>query len=380
MFEKIKGQDKTIEILRRSLKQNKVANSYLFSGPEGVGKFTSALYFGMAVNCHATLDRRPCGVCPSCSKFLSFSHPDLIYIFPFPKESGKSDITVQGEIRSDKTLMEYEEYISNKMKSPWKEFFFSKNIGIRIASIRMLEHRIQLSPNEGNYKIAIIEHADLMNVQAANAFLKTLEEPPEDTIIILTTSKPNSLLPTILSRCQNLNFYPVPKTIIEQELQNFDTLEIFEAKMIARMVNGNIEKALRLMEGGRVEVRQQTLQFLQFVLEKDDRKFLELSNQFRTSKNLSKLEEMISQLIMWLSDLAYFKHEQSEITNLDKTEMLETLFNSNPEVEDYAPDLINFMEKMLQRLTGHVNPQLVIIEIFNRFKDTFNNQNQSAAQ
>ena len=89
MFYRIKGQDRAIDILRRALKQDKVANSYLFYGPEGVGKFTTALFLGMAMNCHSTMDKRPCGVCPSCKKFLSFSHPDLIYVFPFPKEAQK---------------------------------------------------------------------------------------------------------------------------------------------------------------------------------------------------------------------------------------------------------------------------------------------------
>jgi DNA polymerase III subunit delta' len=371
MFNKIEGQDKAIDILQRALKQNKVANSYLFYGPEGVGKFTTALYLGMAMNCLATLDKRPCGVCPSCKKFLSFSHPDLIYVFPFPKESPQNDISVTGEIKTEKFLEEYKAYIEHKIKTPWKEFFFSKNIGIRIASIRMLEHRIQLTPNEGAYKICVVEDADQMNIKAANAFLKTLEEPPEDTIIILTTSKPNSLLPTIISRCQQIQFYPVSKNKIEKKLLSYETLEIFEAKMLARISNGNMEKALRLMEGEKIEVREQTLQFLNFVISNNDLKFIELSNQFRTSKNLTKLQEIISQLIIWLSDIIYFTHQQSEITNLDKTEILEILYERNPNVEDYAPELINFMEEMLQRLNGHVNPQLVIIEIYNRFTNIF---------
>jgi len=374
MFSKIKGQDKALDILQRALAQSKVANSYLFYGPEGVGKFTTALTLGMAMNCHSTLDKRPCGVCPSCTKFLSFTHPDLIYIFPFPQEKNKSDISVDGEIRTEKTLVEYKEYIQNKIETPWKKYFFSKNIGIRIASIRMLEHRILLSPNEGAYKICIIEDADTMTIQAANAFLKTLEEPPEDTIIILTTSKPNSLLPTIISRCQKLTFYPITKNIIEEELLKYQTLEVFEAKMISRISSGNMEKALRLMEGGKIEIREQSLQFLNYVLTKNDLKFIEFSNQFRTSKNLTKLQELIAQLIIWLSDLAYYKHQQSEITNLDKTEILEILYTRNPYVEDYAPELIKFMEEMLQKLSGHVNPQLVIIEIYNRFQTTFNMQ------
>ncbi len=371
MFSKIKGQDKAIEILQRAIEQDKIANSYLFFGPEGVGKFTTALYFGMALNCHATLDKRPCGVCASCKKFLTFSHPDFLFIFPFPKDPNKPDISIDREIKSEKILEEYKAYIDNKIETPWKEFFFPKNVGIRIASIRMLEHRIQLSPNEGNYKICIIENAEEMTTQAANAFLKTLEEPPEDTIIILTTSKPSSLLPTIVSRCQKINFFPVPRELIEKKLEENKSLENIEAKMYARIANGNMEKGLRLVEEGRIESREQTVELLRILITQNDLQFLDFVNRYRTSKTQSKLAEIISHLIIWISDISYFQNYPTEIINLDKTDMLETLYQSNTNVDEYASDLINFLEEMLLKLEGHVNPQLILIEIYNKLSKTF---------
>ena len=209
MFRNIKGQERGISILINALKQDRIAQSYLFYGPDGVGKLTTALYFGMAINCQAESSRRPCGICNSCKKFLAFSHPDFNFIFPFPNPP-RSDISVDGSIKSEQSIEEYKGYIENKQKTPWKDYNFSKNVGIRISSIRMLEHRINLSANEARKKIYIIEHADMMNRQAANAFLKTLEEPPIDTVIILTTSKMHSLLPTILSRCQKVPFNLIP--------------------------------------------------------------------------------------------------------------------------------------------------------------------------
>ena len=105
MFSKIKGQDKAISILQRAIENDKIANSYLFYGPDGVGKFTTALYFGMALNCHAILENRPCGLCPSCLKFLAYSHLDMVYVFPFPKESGRNDISLEGEIKDEISRM-----------------------------------------------------------------------------------------------------------------------------------------------------------------------------------------------------------------------------------------------------------------------------------
>ena len=366
MFSKIKGQSKAISILQRAIVNDKIANSYLFYGPDGVGKFTTALYFGMALNCHSILENRPCGLCPSCRKFLAYSHLDLVYIFPFPKESAHNDISVDGEIKTEKFLVEYKAYINHKIKTPWKEFFFTKNIGIRIASIRMLEHRIQLTPNEGIFKVCIIEDADQMNTKAANVFLKTLEEPPADTVIILTTSRPNSLLPTILSRCQQIPFQPVPKQIIEETLLENNLLENVEAKMYARIANGNLEKGLRLAEEGKIESRDQTLELLKIIISRDDLAFLEFSVKYRTSKTQNILSEIISHLIIWISDISYYQNYPEEIINLDKTEMLQKLYQLNPNVDDYALDFINFLEEMIRRLEGHVNPQLIITEIYNR--------------
>jgi len=371
MFRNIKGQEKAISILQRAVENDKIAHSYIFYGPDGVGKFTTALYFAMALNCHATLDKKPCGTCASCRKFLSFSHPDFLFVFPFPKEANKPDITLGGEIKADKILEEYEAYIQNKIHTPWKDFYFSKKAGIRIASIRMLENRIKLSPNEGNYKVYIIENADMMQIQAANAFLKTLEEPPQDTVIILTTSKPNSLLPTILSRCQKIPFNSVPRAIIEQELIEKKYLENIKAKMLARLANGNMAKALGLADEGKIESLEMTTEFLNILISQNDLKFIDFSNQLKTNKTKALLLEIISNLVIWMSDLSYFKNFPVEIVNLDKTDILETLFTRNPDVDDYVADTIEFLEEMQKKIERNVNQQLVLIEIYHKMNEIF---------
>lgn len=365
MFEKIKGQNKAISLLKRAVESGKIANSYLFYGPAGVGKFTTALYFGMMINCSAAHDKRPCGYCSSCSKFRNFSHPDFLFTFPTPK----LDISLDGEIKSAKILEEYKDYIKNKIETPWKKFYFSKNIEIRIDSIRMLEHRINLSPNEGTKKIYIVEYAEMLNEKTANAFLKTLEEPPHDTVIILTTSKLNALLPTIISRCQQIKFYPISQKLIEEELKNQRYLEDTEAKIFARIANGNMEKALVLAEEDSSEVRQNVLIFLQIVISQNDAKFIEFSANFKGSKNI--LQELISHLIIWISDIAYLQNYPENIINIDSLEMVKQLFMKNPKVENYAFEMIEFLENMQHKLARHVNAQLILIEIYNEFSKIF---------
>jgi len=367
MFKKIKGQDRVIDLLKNAIQQDRIASSYLFHGPEGVGKFTTALYFGMALNCHATTERRPCGVCNSCKKFLYFSHPDFVYIFPTPNMK----ITANGEIESNKLLKEYQNYIENKKKSPWKEFFFSQNAQIRIDNILMLEHHIHLSAHESRYKVYIIENADQINSHAANAFLKTLEEPPDNSVIILTTSKLNSLLPTILSRCQKIPFSSINRRNIETLLETTTYISPIDAKMYARISNGNVEKALRLTEDGSTISREDTIKLLNIILNEDDFTFLAFLERYSSTKNRKLLSEIISHLIIWMSDLTYFIYEPEQIINLDHTDILETLYHKNPYVSDYVNDTISYFEKMQQKLEGFVNPQLIQIGIYNRLKRIF---------
>jgi len=196
MFRNIKGQDHALQILKMAMDNDRIAQAYLFHGADGVGKFTTALYFGMALNCLSLSEFRPCGVCNSCRKFLAFEHPDFIYLFPTPN----LQLTVDGEIKSPEGLRQYEAYIKNKIEAPWQDYYFSSSIEIRMESVSMLIKRLDFSIYEANWRVCIIEEADQMNIPTANAFLKTLEEPPRQTVIILVTNRLSMLLPTIRRR------------------------------------------------------------------------------------------------------------------------------------------------------------------------------------
>ena len=176
---------------------------------------------------------------------------------------------------------------------------------------------------------------------------------------------------SVSSRCQQIPFVPIARKLIEQKLEENKSLENIEAKMYARIANGNMEKGLRLVEEGRIETREQTVEFLHILINQNDLRFLDFVIRYRSSKMLNKLTEMILHLIIWISDISYFKHAHSEIVNLDKTDIIETLYQQNPDVDEYASDLINFLEEMLRKLDGHENQQLVLIPIYNRLSKTF---------
>ena len=364
-FSKVKDQDRAIAILRNAINSDHIAQSYLFYGPEGVGKFTTALLFAMALICESAHDSRPCGVCRSCKKISNFSHPDFLYLLP----SSKLDITPEGEIKSAKAQQEFNEYVENKIGSSWKPYFFSSNTEIRIDSIRMLQHKISRSPFEAKFKIFLIENADEMKTSASNAFLKTLEEPPSDSIIIMTTSKVDSLLPTILSRCQKIPFSPLSRRTIENELEEKFSLENVRAKFIARIANGNMKKALQLASQGEIPVREELLEFLELVAEKKEINIIEFIERYKSSTTNSQLEELISYLITWLGDIAIYNTTPQDIVNIDQPELMQkyvSCYNS-----EKVPNVINRIEFLKGKLSGHVNPQLILTDIFFILSENF---------
>lgn len=367
LFNKIQGQERAISILKNAITNDRLSNSYLFHGPEGVGKFTTALHLAMALNCEADIENRPCGKCNSCNKFMSFSHPDFVHLYPIPN----IDLTETGEVKDEKIYKELKAYEDNKIKTPWKEFHFSKNTQIRIDSIRRLQHKISRSRNEARFKTFIIENADMMNIQAANAFLKTLEEPPDDAIIILTTSRHNVLLPTIISRCQQIPFVRLSKEIIEKELEEREFLENLEAKIYARVANGNMKKAFSLAETGMIESRKTMLKFIDLILQDDEYKIIEYIKQFKHKSQRSYLDDMLSHLIIWLSDIALYVNSPGEIINIDKSDKIEEFYRKQPDIVTEMPKIINCLEDMQYKIKQNVNPQLVLTNVYNQLRKYF---------
>lgn len=367
MFERIQGQDQIIEMLKRAIRDGKIAHSYLFYGPEGVGKFTTALLFAMGVNCLSEPEKRPCGVCASCKKISKFNHSDFLYLFPTPNYN----MSPEGEIKDNKQLNEYESFLQAKRDKPWEDFFFSGNIELRMDSIKMLQHRLNLSRNEARNKVFLIERAEMMNMSAANSFLKTLEEPPDDVIIILLTTKPESLLPTIISRCQKFSFHKLSRQVIEQELTDNRGCELITAKTIARIADGNMKRALSLNSTEKTESRQSVLNLIAILIQGDDTEFISYIDKYKTLKNVSELKEVIQNLIIWLCDIACFNISPEEIVNIDRLELIEKIANNNQLLEEDVSGVISYLETMLKRLDGNVNPHLVGIDIYFRLKPYF---------
>jgi DNA polymerase-3 subunit delta' len=183
-FDLIQGQQQAIGLLTTLLRKGHIPHALVFTGIDGIGKQTTAQAFAMACNCDdpqpfsaSSSETSPatrinaCGQCRSCRRILSDNHPDILHIRP------------------------------------------SGNM-IRIAVIRDLIQQLTIKPFEQGKRVVIIAGSDTMNMEASNALLKVLEEPPENTLLILTAQQTADLLPTIVSRCQQIRFSPLPRDVL----------------------------------------------------------------------------------------------------------------------------------------------------------------------
>lgn len=215
MFDTLTDQNKAVLRLLTLFSKNTVPHALLFTGIEGIGKRTAARAFAMTLNCSESEKKKdplcvsgdavsvyPCGVCRSCKKILSDSHPDIISIKP------------------------------------------AGNL-IKIAQIRDLCAKLLIKPNEAKTRVVIIHDAHAMNVESSNALLKSLEEPPSNTMFILVTNQASDLLATIVSRCQQIGFSPLSKNGIETCLIS-NGVAPDKAMLYASMAGGSMGKALSL--------------------------------------------------------------------------------------------------------------------------------------
>ncbi len=204
-FKDIKGQDITIDIVKNSMSSVGSCGSYLFLGPEGTGKYFAAKTLAKAVNC-LNKEMDACEECSSCLKINKLQHPD-IFILAHEDDSE-----------------------------------------IKIDEIRSMQREISLRPYEAKRKVFIINNAHKLNSEASNALLKTLEEPPKHSLIILVTHSPNLLFKTIVSRCKPVKFHLLNQKELAVILMDDFNLENSQAHFLSYFSEGRIGKALRLKD------------------------------------------------------------------------------------------------------------------------------------
>lgn len=221
-FAEVIGQDRAIGSLRAALARGALHHAYLFGGPAGVGKGTAARLLAQAANCEgeAAGAADACGRCVPCGKIARGLHPDVLFL----AEEREMARAGRWEPRSGRT--------------PSRE--------IVVDQVReLVDRRLGMKRFEGRRRFVVIDPADAMNPQSQNALLKTLEEPPEDTTLVLVSSSPDALLPTIKSRCLRVPFAPLPDALLARRLEA-EGWAPEAARLAAALAGGSLGRALTL--------------------------------------------------------------------------------------------------------------------------------------
>lgn len=255
----IKGQALAVKLLKRAAASGRLAHTYLFYGPQGTGKEFTARQFAKVLNC-SEKKGDSCDICSVCSRIEQNKHPDILWIYP----GGKSRV-------------------------------------IKIEQVRKLQDFIAWRPYEGKVKVCVIADAHTLKVEAANALLKTLEEPPVNSVLILITPSPEILLPTIKSRAQGVQFFNLEESTVMEILEEKLGLQSKEAEEYSRLSMGSVSRALSFKDERMFGQRKLLLDML-------------AEGSLSTMKNLiDKIEEIQDMLEEFKDELIKrLKNDESE--------------------------------------------------------------------
>lgn len=321
-FAHIIGHAKPKALLREAVAKNKLGHAYLFRGPDGVGKKRAALALAAYINCKSPVDNDACGRCPSCRKYLSGSHPDLILIEP-------------------------------------------DGTAIKIGQVRELKHQLTFPPLEAKVRVVILEDIHTMRREAANSLLKTLEEPAPDNLLILTADLAGEILPTILSRCQIIPFGPLAPNEMAMMLMQEDDMNESAALTLAAVSEGSLGRANFLLQENLLALQQEVVEVL---LLGSNNQAEAIPRIFRLSEKTAALKENVREFLallrLWYRDLILIATGASQ-TSVAFSDQIA----SRPEVTQNWSlsclyEKINRIEKAERQLLRNCNRTLVLETLF----------------
>jgi len=367
----ILGQNRVKSILQNIIANKRLPNAFLFYGNEGVGKDAVAIELAKILNCSKLNNKenllpsevKACDECINCVKFNQLQHPNFKIVFALPRGKNESD---NDSSPIDKLSSSEIEEIKSELEQKSKNHYHRINITgareIRIISIREIKKISSLTITEGFYKVFLISNADELNNEASNSFLKILEEPPERTIFILTTSRKENLLPTIVSRCQDIFFDDLSPEDIEIGLKKFYNLEDKKAKLFSQLSGGNFSRAIKLTDDSFIEMRNNVVTFLRVILSNKFKNIFEEIDKLLENKDKVVIQIFLSMILLWIRDLLLIKENLKEkILNIDQTEALESFNNKLPNADLYSS--IDSLEEAIRLIDQNVNLQIIFYNL-----------------
>lgn len=354
------GQNRVKEIIKKQLENQRLPHALLFYGPEGTGMDVAAIQLAKILNCkNAKLDS--CDTCEDCLKVRTLQHPNIQLIFPLPVGKNEQPDDSPYDKLSDDELKDVMSEIEKKSNNPYHQINIDKANFIKITSIREIRKKTSLTIFSEGKKVVIIFDSDKMTDQAANALLKTLEEPIGDTVLILTTSNKDALLPTIISRCQSIRFDELTPEEISIALQQKENVDLQQSNIIARLANGSYSKALELVKSDLNERRDEAINFIAQILTNNPFKISQTIEKISKDYDRVAIEQMLLLMKMWFRDVLILKEGSQEIINLDQKSRIEKFINIYKTIN--FNEIFELLDTTLSLLRKNVYIHLIIFSL-----------------
>ncbi|MFQ5649049.1 MAG: ATP-binding protein [bacterium] len=350
-FENIIGQERVKRFFARTLASSRASHAYLFVGQGGVGKGAMALEVAKGL---LTSGDKPEEV-KGTDRIANLKHPDVHIIFPAPAKISDDD---------------YVKIIHSIVENPYCRAQPWANPSISIDRIRDLRRKAAYKSFEGHGRVCIIWDCDRLTVEASNALLKILEEPPDNMYLLMTSSRPNVLLPTITSRCHLVKFDPLPAVELEKALIATETVDAQRARLCARLAGGSYRRCLELAREGVDEMQTRALEFFRKSIQN---RFVqvcfvdEILDHFQ--RDLKSIKELLAYLLIWFRDALVYRESGGESEFLilqDHIEVVQKFNRSFPNADLNAAT--NEIERSLELMDRNVQINLILIVLLNRLR------------
>lgn len=316
-FQDILGHDMIKEHLQKAIKVGKISHAYILTGEEGMGRKSLANAFALTLLCEKGMSE-PCMVCHACKQVLSGNHPDLIYVsHDKPNSIGVDDIREQ------------------------------------------IQDTIMIRPYSSYYKIYIVDDAEKMTVQAQNALLKTIEEPPSYAVILLLTTNQEAFLPTILSRCVQLKLKPLKDFVVKEYLTEALKVSEEDADVYAAFARGNLGKAIYIASSDEFKLMyEEVLHLLKHIKAMDISELLDYIRKLK-EENLD-IYDCLDFMQMWYRDVLLFKVTKDINLLIFKNEYRTINELSSLSSYEGMERILEAIDKARTRLDANVNTELTI--------------------
>ena len=325
-FKDVVGHKDILKYISSAVENNRVSHAYILNGERGSGKKMLANLFAMTLLCE-TGDNEPCGKCHSCKQAESGNHPDIIRVtHEKPNSISVDDIRTQ------------------------------------------VNNTVDIKPYQGPYKVYIIPQADLMTPQAQNAILKTIEEPPAYAVVMLLADNPDALLPTISSRCVQLNLKPVGDQLVKDYLMNEMHVPDYQAEVDASLAQGNIGKAERIARSPEYEeTLENALRMAKYADSMPLYEIVETIKKLTAEKD--NIDDYFDIFSLWFRDVLLFKATKEVDSLVFKQELNGIRERANKSSYEGLEKIIEAIQKARARLNANVNFDLTMELMFLTMKE-----------